>query len=287
MAVFAGIIVAGATRPQRELAGATTMVLRGGSIFAIIFAIVIGSWMMRNVSVAGHPALSHQSGIVLAYFKATEVVLWREGRAEDRYLETSLRPDRRDQPHPTWETIDETLQHNLYGLPTEQRQELTWLNLAQGNKTAVNSFRISGELVSIALGYLTESPRSTLTCCLARCASILTFPLDLALWPPNGIEVNRLRSAALGTMYLLLCVAAVVRLAGRQVGFEAGYFPLACTMALLLATIPQTDPRFRVSMIPLLIVVALLPGRRATRVDRAPDHPASTTGEPDTQEGPC
>ena len=50
------------------------------------------AWMTRNRIAAGHFALSDQSGVVVAYFKATEVVLWREGRTGDRYLETSLDP---------------------------------------------------------------------------------------------------------------------------------------------------------------------------------------------------
>ena len=269
---------------------------------AVCFAIV-GSWMVRNQRAAGKPALSHQSGIVLAYFKATEVVLWRQGRTEDRYLETSLSPDRRDQPHPVWEMIDKALRLHFYNLPIEQQKQLTWPNLAQGNKTSVDSFRISAELESIAQGYLLESPRSTLAVCLARCASILTFPADLALWPPKGVEVNRLRSAALGVVYFLLALGVVVRLVRRRLGFQALYFPLACTLALLLATTPQTDPRFRVPLIALLIFVALLPVVspnppsaderwceqfvRATREDRAPDRPASTTGETDRKKGPC
>lgn len=215
------------------------------------------------------------------------MVLWRQGRTEDRYLETSLSSDRQDDPHPIWETIDESLRLRLYDLPLEQQKELTWPNLAQGNKTSVDSFRISSALKSIAQGYLLESPLSTLACCLARCASSLTFPLDLALWPPKGVEVNRLRSAALGVVYFLLVLGVVVRLARRRIGFEVIYFPLACTLALLLATTPQTDPRFRVPMIPLLIFVALLPIARATRADRVPDRLASTTGGPDRQKEPC
>ncbi len=256
-------------------------------IFLAVCSAVMGSWMVRNQRAAGKPALSHQSGIVLAYFKATEVVLWRQGRTEDRYLETSLSQDRRDDPHPIWESIDESLRLRLNELPIEQQKELTWSNLAQGNKTSVDSFRISAALESIAQGYLLESPRSTLAVCLARCASILTFPADLALWPPKGVEVNRLRSAALGVVYFLLVLGVVVRLARGRIGFQALYFPLACTLALLLATTPQTDPRFRAPMIPLLIIVALLPIRMATREDRAPDRPASTTGETDRKKGPC
>jgi len=256
VAVFVGIIIAWVRSLIHRKATACGV---GVLIFTVVCSCVVASWMVHNQRAAGKLALSHQTGIVLAYFKATEVILWRQGRTDDRYLETSFSPVRRDEPHPTWETIDETLRLHLHDLPIEQRNELTWSNLAQGNKTSVDSFRISAALGSIAQEYLLESPRSTVACCLARCASILAFPLDLALWPPKGVEVNRLRSAALGVVYFLLVLGVVVRLARRRIGFQALYFPLACTLALLLATTPQTDPRFRVPLIALLIFVALLP----------------------------
>jgi hypothetical protein len=164
---------------------------------------------------------------------------------------------------------------------------LTWSNLAQGNKTTADSFRVSAELASIAWRRLTEAPWSTLACYWARCGSILAFPLDLALWPPNGVEVNRWRSAAVGAPYLLLCAAVVLRLGRGRMEFGAGYFPLACTLALLLATTPQTDPRFRVPMIPLLIFVALLPVGRAIPAGPDGDRPASATDGPDRRKEPC
>jgi len=71
--------------------------------------------------------------------------------------------------------------------------------------------------------------------------------------------VSRLESAAKGILYLLLCVWVLVRLFRGGFDFTRLYFPLACTIALLLATTPQIDPRFRVPIIPLLLVVALLP----------------------------
>lgn len=271
VAVSVGIIIAWLRSLLLREATASGV---GVLVFTVLCSCVVGSWMVRNQRVAGKLALSHQSGIVLAYFKATEVVLWRQGRTEDRYLETSLSPDRRDDPHPIWETVDESLRLHLYELPIEQRKELTWSNLAQGNKTSVDSFQISAELAPIALAHLTETPSSTLACCLARCGSILTFPFDLALWPPKGVEVNRLRSAVVGGLYLLLCLAVVVRLVRRRTEFGVIYFPLACTLALLLATTPQTDPRFRVPMIAMLIFVALLPVvSTVMRADRGGEGP--------------
>jgi hypothetical protein len=294
VAVFGGIIIAAVLRIPRRIAGTGPAVpsrLRtrfgAGILFIPGCAAAVAPWMVRNEPLAGHFALTYQGGVVLTYFKATEAILWREGRTADRYLETSLSPDRRDKPHPIWEGIDKELQLRLYDLPIEQQKELTWPNLAQGNRTTVDSFRISGELESIGLAQLSASRWSTFACCLARCGSILAFPLDLALWPPNGVEVNRLRSAAVGALYVLLCAAVVVRLGGGRMEFGAGYFPLACTLALLLATTPQTDPRFRVPMIPLLIVVALLPVGRAIPAGPDGDRPASATGAPDSRKEPC
>jgi hypothetical protein len=93
-----------------------------------------------------------------------------------------------------------------------------------------------------------------------RCGSVLTFPLNLALKPPRGLKVGRPQSLAIGVVYLALSVAVIVRIARRWLTFSQVFFPLACLVALLLATTPQLDPRFRVPMIPLLLVIALLPG---------------------------
>ena len=38
-------------------------------------------------------------------------------------------------------------------------------------------------------------------------------------------------------------------------------FPLAVLAALLAATTPQLDPRLRVPMVPLLALLAVLPGK--------------------------
>ncbi len=228
--------------------------------FAVICLLVVGSWMVRNQRVAGHLALSDQGGVVLAYFKATEVVLWREGRAAERYQETSLNPAKADLPHTVWDGIDARLQSRFASLPEDQRMTLCWHNLAQGNKTTLDSFAISKALSEIGWSYLKDSPLSTAACCLVRCASILTFPLNLALKPPTGVPISRLGSAMTGIVYLLLCLGVVVRLGRGGFALEQVYFPLACTVALLVATTPQIDPRFRVPMIPFLLVLALLPG---------------------------
>ncbi|MGD2110526.1 MAG: glycosyltransferase family 39 protein [Phycisphaerae bacterium] len=260
--VFAGLVF-DLVRRRRNAARATTP--PGGvlplAVFAVACLAVIGSWMVRNHRVTGHLALSNQGGVVLAYFKAAEVDLWREGRNRDRYLETTLDPARLDRPHRAWEKIDAALREQLAHLPVEQRETLTWQNLAQGVSTPVDSFLVSKTLARIGRRRLAESPVSTVTCCLVRFGSILTFPLCLAVTPPNGVELSRVLSFVKGALYLVLCGAVVLRLFRGRIGFATGYFPIACTLALLLATTPQLDPRFRVPMIPVLLLLALLPLR--------------------------
>ena len=154
----------------------------------------------------------------------------------------------------------------MKSLSDEQRDEIHWSNLAQGNQTSLNSFAASDELERIGWSLIFDSPVSSIACGLLRCGSILTFPLNIAIWPPDGIEIQRLRSWAVGIAYLVLTLAVCFRLyrhggiskhyGGLMVG---AYFPLACTVALLVMTTPQIDPRFRVPMIPMLIVLALMP----------------------------
>ena len=228
-------------------------------LFVAVCMLVLASWMMRNQLVAGRLALSYQGGVVLAYFKATEVVLWQQGRTVDRYLETTLDPARTELPHTVWDQIDMCLRGKFNSLPEDQRAALRWRNLAQGNKTTVDSFAISRALGDIGWSYLRASPLTTAICCLVRCGSVLTFPLNLALKPPTGVEVNRLESMVKGVPDLLLCIWVLVRLFRGGFDFTRMYFPLACAVALLVATTPQIDPRFRVPIIPLLLLVALLP----------------------------
>ncbi|MCH8967192.1 MAG: glycosyltransferase family 39 protein [Planctomycetes bacterium] len=227
-------------------------------IVAVSASIVVGSWIMRNGIATGHYALSDQGGVVLAYFKATEVILWHEGRTIDRYEETSLDPARIDDPHLVWESIDKELRARLDGLNEADLATLTWHNLAQGNKTSADSFAVSDALWRIGWSRLMDQPLSTAACYLARCGAILTFPLNLAITPPTGVTTNRLRSAAIGSVYLLLVVCAIIRWVRRGLTFEQIYFPLACTAALLVTTAPQIDPRFRVPMIPMLLVLCFV-----------------------------
>ncbi len=231
---------------------------RGIAAFLLCCAIVVTAWMIRNLSVAGHFALSHQGGIVLAYFKATEVELWRQGRTADRYIETSLSPSSAQLPHMVWDEIDAELRTRLSGKTTSESASVQWSNLAQGNRTELDSFEISRELMRIAWGYLWRSPWTTLACCLTRIGENLIFPLNLLIETPAGVVVSRLQSAALGTFYALAASAAIVGVVRSRRQWPAILFPVGCLVALTLTTTPQIDPRFRVPMLPLMLFIALL-----------------------------
>jgi hypothetical protein len=233
--------------------------------FVFICASVTSTWMFRTALVGGAFALSHQSGIVLAYFKATEVILWHEGRTADRYLETSLDPALLDHPHAVWDSLDERRFRWYYDRP-----KIRWQDLAQGNRTDEDSFRLSSELTSAAFDVLRKMPGDVVVCCLVRCGQILAFPLDLWITPPNGVTVNRARYAMIGVMYTLLAGWVLLRLIRHRSALPGAGFPLLCTLALLLAATPQTDPRFRVPMIPMLLLLAFVPTRSPSATVASP-----------------
>lgn len=227
--------------------------------FILPFASVAGTWMMRNHQVTGHFRLSHQSGVVLAYFKAAEVVLWRQGRAADRYLETSTDPVNANLPHSVWSAIDRELRLRMVEVPDTVRDTLQWSNLVHGNKTDLDSFRVSDELRRIGWSYLRESPAETIACYVVRMGENLTFPLNLAIAPAAGVAGGRLSWGLKAMPYATLCLLLVVRLARPGLTFANAFYPLMTTVALMLTTTPQIDPRFRVPMIPLLLFVVFLP----------------------------
>ncbi|MCH8149508.1 MAG: glycosyltransferase family 39 protein [Planctomycetes bacterium] len=253
-------------------------------IYVVAFSAVVMTWMVRNWVVAGHFALSDQGGVVLAYFKAAEVELWRQGRAADRFTETSLNPALAHDPHTIWDEIDRRLRDRLSDLSPALLTELSWRNLAQGNKTTADSFLASAALTDVGLSMMSSSPFSTAACCVIRCGSILMFPLGQVLNPPSGTANRRMRRLLLSIPYVGLLLLVVISMTRRfrwnspgddreasdgenrrgRLGLVHGvlvpvYFPLACTLALLAATTPQLDPRFRVPMIPFLAFLAILP----------------------------
>jgi hypothetical protein len=261
-----GLVVAQIVRKPSENASVRFPISRILALALTIAGCVLSplTWMARNKLVAGHFALSHQSGIVLAYFKATEVELWAQGRVADRYVETSLNPDSREKPHQVWEEIDRKLCERLTPEAGQTAcDDLRWYNLAQGNKTARDSFQISSALAGIGSAMLKSRPLQAVMCGLLRIGENLVFPLGQAVVPAREIQVHRPKAIALGVLYLLLVIAAVVGALRAAWDWRTILFPIACIIALALTTTPQIDPRFRVPMIPLLVFLALIPFRRA------------------------
>ncbi len=227
--------------------------IRGIAALLLCCGMVVGSWMIRNRIVGGHWALSHQSGIVMAYFKGTEVELWRQGRTQDRYVETSLNPANELWPHTVWDEIDAQLRDRMSNAGARGDSELSWRNLAQGNKTSYDSFALSAALGGIGVEMMARSPSDTVLCGLTRIGENLAFPLGLAIEKPANVEANRGRSAAIGGAYTLLTIGALFGfIRNRRLGVVV-YLPAACVLALALTTTPQVDPRFRVPMIPMLL----------------------------------
>ena len=72
---------------------------------------------------------------------------------------------------------------------------------------------------------------------------------------------------------LCLAVAWALLRSGRE--FKHLYFPVACTVALLAATTPQMDPRFRAPIIPLLLLMAMLPRSGPDSKARIPNTPGT------------
>jgi len=172
-AVLIPPILVGALVPQGRF---RQRLVRAGTC-AIGLLVPVGPWVARNKLVAGRFALSHQPGTVLTYYKAVEVVLWAEGRTRHRYTPAAV--------HDVWERFDERVRRRwsaLHGpLSPKAEQDVAWPQIAWGRVRAVNPLLLDREVRHVGLETLVERPGATLACWMARCASILTFPLTLAL----------------------------------------------------------------------------------------------------------
>lgn len=230
--------------------------VRLGTAFGLAVCAVIVPWMLRVYRVSGHLALSHQGGIVLAYFKAAEVELWRRGASERRLIETSLSPERRDDPHTVWDEIDGRACESS---PELDCSELHWWNLAQGNRTRLDSFEAAAALRRIGVEMLVAHPVSTAVCCVTRMGALVTSPLHLVVRPAEGDARKFARRLPAAGAYTILALAAGLGVWRQRRDVWVLVFPVGVTLALLLGTTPQLDPRFRVPMIPLLVFLALLP----------------------------
>jgi peptidoglycan/LPS O-acetylase OafA/YrhL len=108
----------------------------------------------------------------------------------------------------------------------------------------------------------------------------MTFPLNLAVHPPPDQETKRIRWALLGGLYLALACAAVAGLIRMSWNLNHSYFSVGVILALLAATVPQLDPRFRVPMVPLLLVLAFASGSRSLVGDAGEVTPGARAKHP-------
>jgi len=231
-------------------------------------SIMLGPWVVRNKLVGGRFALSHQGGTVLAYFKAVEVVLWAERRTGHRHDDEVV--------HAVWERFDQRLRTRWsirHGPLTPQaRQDIAWPQIAWGRVRALNPLLLDREIMGLGLDVLAEHPEAAVSCWAWRCVSILTFPLSLAVAPPEttsalpfanilpdvSVSMRRVFAGLLAAPFVVLTVVAFWRAVGL---LRARRFVLVATCALpllafLVATSPQLDPRFRVPMVPFLLLLA-------------------------------
>jgi len=237
-------------------------------------ALTLGPWLLRNRIVAGHFALSQQSGASLAYHKVVDVVLWSEGRPEYRF-DPAVTAEVR-------ERIDTRLRHewpDVHGPATaEQLKTLTWRNLNFGKPVAVDPFEASKMLWSIGLDMLTGRLWPTVKCFAVQGLFMLVFPLGLVLWPPAGAGSAPLSmlsgaagglaakaiSALIGLAYAALTLWVLIRLAIAVIHrhWPAGVFVFWPALAMFAFSLPSEDPRFRLPIIPLLWILAVAQAHR-------------------------
>lgn len=230
---------------------------------------VMGPWLARNRIVAGHWALSQQSGASLAYHKVVDVTLWAEGRPEYRFDTDGAVAEIR-------ERIDRRLRHewtDRYGpLSKEQLETLTWRNLNFGRPVAADPFDASSMLWSIGLDMLAGRLWAMIRCFTVQGLFMLIFPLGLLLWPPAGSgsaplsmllggggALAKVIPGLIGAAYAALAAWILVRVVATALRrrWPAGFFALWPALAMFAFSLPSEDPRFRLPLIPLFWILAV------------------------------
>jgi len=239
-------------------------------------AAVVGPYLLRNRIVAGHFALTPQTGTSFAYHKVVDVVLFSQGRSRYRFDAQTLDEIRTQ--------IDHRLQtkwEQSYGpLTPAQREALTFAKLNFGEAESVDPFAASSLLWSVGLEMLADRPGALVQCFVTQGATMLIFPLGLILFPPAGEGAAPLSmllgsgsiaaiavAAALGACYAALILAVCGRLiaAARRRSWPNHFFVIWPTLALFALALPFEDPRFRLPLIPFLWLLAVGHPRRAAR----------------------
>lgn len=230
--------------------------------------LVIGPWLVRNKVVAGHAALAHQGGASFAYHRVLDVVLWSEGRPDERFSaetheEIRRRVDRR---------LQQKWQQRFGPLTDDQRADLTWHRLNFGTARTIDPFVASELLWEVGLEMLHGRTWAIMPCFAAQGLGMLVFPLGLVLFPPatagpmsmllgGNTAVATAFAVLLGSVYALLTLGVLIRmaqaLARRARGAHVAYILPAMTLFVL--ALPFEDPRFRLPLVPFMWLIAAAP----------------------------
>ena len=190
---------------------------RVAAVCVVGVAAVVGPWLLRNRIVAGHWALSCQSGASFAYHKVADVVLWSQGRHRERFDAQALDEVRI--------AIDQRLRHEWrqrFGpLTPRQEQALTWTRLNFGRTEGIDPFVASSLLWKVGRQMLAGRGRAMAACFTAQGLDMLIFPLGLVLDPPAGqgsapfsllgggqSRTAQAAAAVIGSAYAVLAVLA-------------------------------------------------------------------------------
>jgi hypothetical protein len=241
--------------------------------------LVVGPWCLRNKKVAGHFALSHQSGASLAYHKVMDVVLWSEGKSRLRFDYDTQDVARAN--------IDARLrsewQKRVGPLTPDQRFALVWDRLNYDVPIPMDPFVVSDLLSRIGIELLLENWKSTTACFWVQGLSMLVFPLGLVIDPPVGATpltmlggrgmLSKVAAGAIGGVYALLLLVVLWRIwsAVWERRWPVHFFVIWPALALFLFSLPSEDPRFRLPIVPLMLVLALPLGRGQWRGESQTD----------------
>ena len=229
---------------------------------------VVGPYLVRNRIVAGHFALTPQTGPSFAYHKVVDVVLCSQGQSRYRFDTQTL-----DEVRAQIDCRLQTQWEREYGpLTPAQREALTFAKLNFGEAESVDPFAASSLLWSVGLELLADRPWALVQCFVAQGVKMLIFPLGLVLFPPDGEGAAPLSTllgpgstaagavaAALGLYYTALILAVCARLiaAARRRHWPGHFFVIGPMLTLFVLTLPFEDPRFRLPLVPFLLLLAV------------------------------
>jgi hypothetical protein len=196
-------------------------------------------------------------------------MLWSQGNPQYRF-DPTIAAEMRDQ-------IDAQLQakwQEQFGhLTPEEKDSLTWRKLNFGKPLAhgVDPMAASNILWSIGTDFLKSHPADMFKCFAVQGSLMLIFPLGLVLWPPassgsasfsmlmgNQGPRAALVSTVIGSAYAILALWIIANLimAVARRRFPAGYFAFWPAAAMFIFSLPFEDPRFRLPLIPLFLILA-------------------------------